>query len=35
VERLVPFHFSKRYTDRVDTVYAELRAVLDGLARAG
>jgi ribonuclease BN (tRNA processing enzyme) len=29
VERLVPFHFSKRYTDRVGEVYAELRAVLD------
>lgn len=26
VERLVPFHFSKRYTDRVADVYAELRA---------
>lgn len=29
VERLVPFHFSKRYTDRVGDVYAELRTVLD------
>ena len=28
VERLVPFHFSKRYTDRVGDVYAELRSVL-------
>ena len=28
VERLVPFHFSKRYTERVDDVYSELRAVL-------
>jgi ribonuclease BN (tRNA processing enzyme) len=26
VERLVPFHFSKRYSDRVGEVYAELRA---------
>ena len=28
VERLVPFHFSKRYTDRVGDVYAELRTGL-------
>ena len=28
VERLVPFHFSKRYTDRVGEVYEELRAAL-------
>ncbi len=28
VQRLVPFHFSKRYTDRVGDVYAELSAVL-------
>jgi ribonuclease BN (tRNA processing enzyme) len=28
VARLVPFHFSKRYTDRVDAVYSELRTAL-------
>jgi len=28
VERLVPFHFSKRYTDQVGDVYEELRSVL-------
>jgi ribonuclease BN (tRNA processing enzyme) len=29
VDRLVPFHFSKRYTDRVGDVYSELRSVLN------
>ncbi|MHC5066894.1 MAG: MBL fold metallo-hydrolase, partial [Planctomycetota bacterium] len=29
VERLVPFHFSKRYTDRVGEVYAEIRSAVD------
>jgi len=28
VRRLVPFHFSKRYTKRVDSVYEELRRAL-------
>jgi len=28
VDRLVPFHFSKRYTDRVGEVYSELHAAL-------
>ena len=28
VDRLVPFHFSKRYTDRVGDLYAELRTFL-------
>jgi len=34
VDRLVPFHFSKRYTDRVGAVYAELEEVLTSSKQA-
>ncbi len=34
VARLVPFHFSKRYTDRVGAVYAELSEALASVEQA-